>query len=129
MRLKLVGIFILSLAVIMSSCSHLKAYGGEMKVSKEVAMQIANKEAANLGYNIASLNLKVSKYNTPWNEYLPKESKAEYYTERKKKLANREYWAVYYYPKQDKNNVVKGGDFCIFVDANSGEIITNARWK
>ena len=106
-----------------------RGYGGDMEITKDKAIEIANKEAKKLGYDIESMNIKITKHNTPWNEYLPKESETEYDVERKKQLTNKEYWAVYYYPKQEKNYPILGGDICIFVDSSSGEIITNIRGK
>lgn len=129
MRLKLIYIVIIILVTIIHLIINVKAYEGNMKITKEKAIEIANKEAKELGYDVESMNIELTKYNTPWNKYLPKESETEYDMERRKKLTNKEYWAVYYYPKPQRNQVVKGGDICIFIDANNGDVITNIRWK
>ena len=129
MRLKLIYFLSAIYVALMFFYATVEVYGNDMKIIKEKAIGIANKEAKKLGYDVESMNIKITKYNTPWNEYLSKESKTEYDIERKKRLTNKEYWAVYYYPKPQKDQVMKGGDICIFVDANNGEIITNIRWK
>ena len=101
-----------------------------MKITEKKAIEIANEEAIKLGYDIKSMDIKITKYNTPWNEYIPKDSKSEYIIERLNKLKNKEYWAVYYYYDFKKIGMIyKGGDLCIFVDAKTGEIITTYRGK
>jgi len=98
--------------------------------TKEKAIEIANIESKSLGYDLGILSVKATKYNTPWNEYLPKDSNDTYYVEKIDKLKNREYWAVYYYPDREKVGVgYKGGDFCIFIDTSTREIVTYILWK
>lgn len=101
-----------------------------MNITKEQIIEIANKEAIMLGYDTKIMDIKVTKYNTPWNDYLPKDCNSDYCIERQNKLMNKEYWAVYYYykPKQAEESY-KGGDLCIFVNANNGDIITIYRGK
>lgn len=122
--------FLIMAASILFFCTTVPAYGNGMKITKDKAIEIASIEAKKVGYDIGIMNIKTTKYDTPWNEYLPKESNEEYYVAKKNKLKNREYWAVYYYPNRDKVGIgYKGGDFCIFVDVHTGEIITDMRWK
>lgn len=101
------------------------ACGVDMKIFKEEAIKIANNEIEKLGYDVKNMEMEISKYNTPWNKYLPKNSDSEYIIERKNKLINKEYWAIYYKPK----GLILGGDICVFVDSTNGEIITTIRGK
>jgi hypothetical protein len=127
---RLFYIFLIISIVMLFQHVTIRAYGVDMKVSKDEAIEIANRESKRFGYDKETMNVEATKYNTPWNEYLPKNSNEKYYVERMNKLNNREYWAVYYYPNPEKVGIgYKGGDFCIFVDANTGEIITDIRWK
>lgn len=101
-----------------------------MGVNERAAIEKADVRAAELTGNISSMKVKATRYATPWNDYIQKDTHSEYQIERMNKLKNRDYWAVYYYPDREKSGKSsKGGDFCVFVDAHSGEIITELRWK
>lgn len=130
MRKIFVGI-ILVICVIIFTINFLKTNRGNMNnIGKEKAIKIANKEAINLGYDIKIMDIKINRYDTPWNDYLPKDCKSEYCIERQNKLINKKYWTIYYYykPKQSGESF-KGGDLCIFIDAHNGEILTTYRGK
>lgn len=99
------------------------AYGNDKRITKDKAIEIANDEVEKLGLDHESLKVEATKYNTPWNKYLPKDDK-EYAVDRKK-LKNKQYWAVYYYNPMYK----KGGDLCIFIDYNNGKVINKIRWR
>ena len=121
-------IFKLFLAASLIMCQ--TAYGGAQRVDEKKAIESANLKAAEIAGNLLNMKVTVSRHSTPWNEYISKDARSEYLRERMNKLSNREYWAVYYYPDVDKTGkTVKGGDFCIFVDAHTAEIITDLRWK
>lgn len=130
--MQLKSVLISLVVIIMSICvlAVVKASGDHMKITKKQAIKIATIEAKRLNYNVESIDLKISKHNTPWNEYLPQNSKSEYDIERQNKLQNREYVAIYYSLKPErKGEIIKGGDLCVFVDLNTGEIITIIRGK
>lgn len=103
---------------------------GDMKIIKEKIIEISNDEARRLGYDLDNMKSNATKHNTPWNECLPKDSD-DYEIERKKnELKNKEYWAVYYYLDIAKVGIGhKGGGLCIFIDSDSGEIITKIGFK
>jgi len=124
-------IVITSLVIIISFSINLLKLGGEsMEIKKEKAVEIANKEAIKLGCEIKSMDMQVDKYNVPWNLCLPKHSESRYVIEKQSKLANKEYWAVYYFYNPKKTEVIhKGGDICVFIDTKTGEIITTYRGK
>jgi len=106
-------------------------WAGDMKITNEQAIEIANRKAISLGYNAKFMNMQITLHNVPWNKCLPKEeSTSEYVRERQNKLNGKEYWAIYYYPRpQVEEGIVKGGDVCIFVDSQNGEVLTNYRGK
>ena len=101
------------------------AHSNDTCITKEIAIEIAKKEATRIGIDIKSFGIKITKYNTPWNEYIPKDSNEGYYADKLNELKNKEYWAVYFYHYRYQ----KGGDFCLFIDYNNGNIITIIRWK
>lgn len=107
-----------------------KIYGNDTSITKDNATSIASKKAIELGYDIKSMNLEVSLNNTPWNKCLPQYSGEPALDKMREKLANKEYWFVYYSPKtQGKDEKIFGGDLCIFIDSKTGEIITHIRGK
>lgn len=122
--IRLFTVLALSAITIVTLFANIIAYGNDMRIVENMAIEIANKEAKKLGYNIESMTVRASHYKSPLNEYIS-DSKEEYYVERRGKLKNKEYWAIYY--SDPKFN--KGGDICIFVDSSNGEIITSIRGK
>ncbi len=95
-------------------------------LKKENAVKIASKYANELGYDIKSMEIKVLKYNQPYNKFLPKENKGLYATERRKKLEGKIYFAVKY---NEKEPYYKGGGICVFINANNGKILATCRGK
>jgi len=91
------------------------------QISEKDAIKIAKKEVNELGYNSFFMRIKISFHTTPWNDCLPKERMSNFYLEKRNLLKNRNYWAVYFGPIAIAH---KGGDVCIFIDANTGEVIT-----
>jgi hypothetical protein len=97
------------------------------QISKEEVSKIANKVAKDLGYDVENMILKADEKNTEWKEYvayikgMPPAFEA--------KLKDRVYWAVYFQPipDPDPNIVLVGGDLWVFIDANTGEVITHIK--
>ena len=97
---------------------------GERVWSRSDILSIAGKEAGRLGYDIKQMSVSFDSYNSKWNDYLGTvhgaQPKQGIPLSVKEKLENREYWAVYYAPLK----MMPGGDLWIFVDRQTGEIIT-----
>ncbi len=107
----------LQVAVALTAFMTLEAYGTNTRITEDKAIELANKEGKKLGYDVDSMRVKATHYTTPSNPYLS-DSDDRYTLERRDKLKNKEYWAVYYVnPK-----FTKGGDLCIFIDSNTGEV-------
>ncbi len=127
---------ILAMIVIFTlGCKHFNAEVKVMKITKEQAIKIANKEAKRIGYDISRTKIEIDKNNTVWNGWsgsIHTNIKGETLTaldanpEIKTKLKNKNFWAIYYHPEEHN---VFGGDFFIFVDRNSGEIIYSLKFK
>ncbi len=125
-------IFVLLIVYVNMICSCIKGEveTNDMKVTEDKAIAIAETKAKRYGYNLKNMIIEITKYNTMWDSYIPENSKDELYIELKDKLKDREYWAVYYRPDPKKvGKGHKGGDFTIFIDSKSGEVITDIRWK
>lgn len=94
-------------------------------ISETKAIEIAKEEITNMGYEIAKMKMEISRHDTIFNKWLPEKSQSEYIAERQEKLKGKEYWAIYFYRKDN----VLGGDVCIFVDTVTGEVLANYRGK
>jgi hypothetical protein len=102
-----------------------KSSAGQTEVIRERAIEIASIEAARLGYDLKSMNVSTIQQDTPWNMLFPKDSKSDYDIERQERLAGKKYWLIYFSTKQNR----MGGDLGVFIDFNTGEIITLYRGK
>ncbi|MHA1188074.1 MAG: hypothetical protein ACTSXA_12805 [Candidatus Heimdallarchaeota archaeon] len=98
-------------------------------MNQSEAITKAEKHAKELKYETQHMDVQVTKYETPWNPWLRKEYDDEYSSKRKKLLEGKEYWAVYFSIKKRKDISHFGGDICVFIDIETGEIITNVRGK
>jgi hypothetical protein len=124
----LFGFIILSILAVNFAVFNNAIGSGDM-ISQDKAVEIANEEITILGYNLKNMEIRVSFHENPWNEYLPRNDTSKYVSVRKNKLEDKKYWAVYYFVKTKNDQITVGGDVCIFIDANTGEIITNYRGK
>lgn len=112
------GVAIVSLAASFSLASG--TLGSNMVITKEHAIEIADREAMRLGYDTKVMNMEIDEQNTKWSTYiLSTPSALEGARELKDALKKRKYWAVYYGPK----GLVLGGDIFIFIDRDTGEIL------
>lgn len=123
-------VIIFSLFVLVNACYWAeKSHGDISEISNEEAVRIASDEGKKLGYDVENMGIVAMKYTTPWNKYLPKDSESEDDIVRKQKLMNRKYWAVYFHMIPEPGYEIAGGDFCIFIDVKTGEIITNVLFE
>jgi len=89
------------------------------------AVNIAKKHAKALGYKVSSMSIEFEKCDKPVNRWVSEKRDSSYILERKKLLEGKVYWAIYLGPIKRQF----GGDICVFVDANTGEVISNIRGK
>lgn len=91
-------------------------------LSKEQILEIANRKAVTEGFNLQDLDVKYDEHNKIWSE----ESKMFRSTsdksplEQLSRLETRNYQAIYYKPKE----LMLGGTLWVFVDRETGEVIT-----
>lgn len=97
----------------------------QMEISKEKVHEIANNKAKEIGYDIKEMKVELDKENTRWNEYIKKGPILENDNKLRLALKDRKYWAAYYAPKR----IQFGGDLWIFIDKNTGEVITIIQGK
>jgi|GEM_PF-4375065 len=110
-------------------------FAADVKIKRNAAIKIADREAKRLGYNVDSMDMEASLLYTPSSKYLPYENSKSGLV-LKNKLKNKVYWVVYYAPRMEGNpeeddsvTVPAGGDLSIFIDANTKEIIRTFQWK
>ena len=102
----------------------------ENMLKQKTIIEIANKAINKLGYDTAAMEMELIFHEHPWNVFFPKESMSKYVVVRRNKLANKKYWAVYFYKTVKKDGpIYKGGDVCIFINAKTGDILTTYRGK
>jgi len=126
----IISIFILGI----SSSAYAQKQQTEVSLSQEETISIAIKKAKELGYNPGEMNIIFDEGNKKLKDHLSrvgvsvydektKEWKSESGTTPEKEyplLAGRNYQAVYFSPKMS----MKGGDLWVFVDNDTGEVIT-----
>lgn len=92
-----------------------------MGFSLNDAIEIANKELSEEGFDVTQKNIIANKNNSLWNKrYLGKQKFKETNAHIVKALENRDYWAVNYTSKEAN---LFGGSAWVFVDKTSGKII------
>lgn len=87
------------------------------------AIEIGKKELKNIGYSFWDQELlaKADDNNSDWNNHIESSpSILENEVIKKMDLANKEFWAVYFVPK---NYSGKGGDAWVFIDRSTGKVI------
>ncbi len=93
-----------------------------MTVSIEESIEIANKELFKQGFDIAQKKITADEKNTLWNKYFLSDEKAVKANPHIfNKLKGRNYWAIYYTPKE--MGKILGGEAWVFIDKKTGEII------
>ena len=117
--------FIPMLSMLLTSCISIPREVKNMENNKEIIVEIANKTAKELGYNLSDMTISLDRDNSAWNKHISKGPffEDEFGREIKKKLDNKKYWAVHYNPKRAQ----LGGDLFVFVDKETKEVITVIR--
>lgn len=104
-------------------------------ISKEKALEIANKKAKELEYDLEIMEIYIDEKNSKWNEYVNILEKhpgdKEIFSDIFNSLEGKNYWAIWYYPVPKQKPGYKivrfGGDLTVFVDKNTGEVINYLR--
>lgn len=112
-------------ALLLTACALREREVTRMDIAKEKVLQISNREAEKLGYNLSELTVNIDDKNSLWEEYIKSGPILEYDQALKNTLENKEYWAIYYRPKR----LQKGGDLFVFIDKHTGEVLTSAKGK
>ena len=97
------------------------------ELPKEKVIEIAKKAARDLGFDLKKMTMEADENNTKWKKEFPSLENAPGHIG--KKVKDKKYWAVYFepFPPSDPNTVQLGGDLWVFIDANTGEVLTY--WK
>lgn len=75
---------------------------------------------AKLEFPTPSMEVRSSLHSDPWNECITLDSESEYSENLRIHLQDHTYWNIHFSPR---NGVRKGGDICVFLDAESGAIL------
>jgi phage-related minor tail protein len=122
------GVFVLLLALISSHAAWTAT-----ELSKEKIIEIAQAKVLATGNDLAAMTVTYDVENEMLKKHLMRVGVSQYNKQTKSwdavqgttpeawrpKLKNRAYQAVYFAPNQK----MKGGDFWVFVDLNTGEVI------
>ena len=112
-------VMLFSISFLNINCALCQREVKQTMVLEKEAIDIGNKEAARLGYNISDMRVDVDEKNTKWNEHIKSGPVLEWNPDIRDKLKNKEYWAIFYGPIKKQ----LGGDIVIFVDKVNGEVI------
>lgn len=120
-RAALLACAVIFASLIYSCASTKPAHRPEYKVGWQDALEIAEKLAPQYGYDLDYMNIEVLLDVTPWDNRFPDLPfyKQPRYQEINAKLEGRHYWAVNCLPTFPRY----GGSFCVFVDADTGEVV------
>jgi hypothetical protein len=99
-------------------------FAAEKQWSRSKILDIADGEAQRLGYDIEHMSISFDIYNSKWSKYLHSMKELNALPKIQDKLKDRKFWAVYYAPLRKH---VRGGDLWVFIDQDSGMIITTIR--
>ena len=92
--------------------------------TRSTILAVADEEATRLGYDIEHMSVSFNTYNSKWRDYLASAQNFVPVPKVQEKLKDREYWAVYYAPPK---RGMRGGNLWVFLDRETGEIITVGR--
>jgi len=86
----------------------------------EQAIEIGKIELKKMGFDTQNMNVIADEENTAWKEFVSSNpSIMESKNVREMKLSERNYWAIYYTPKER----ALGGDAWIFIDKKDLKVI------
>jgi hypothetical protein len=101
-----------------------------ISITKNAAVDIAKRNAIKAGVRIEKKDVQVKKYNKPQNDCVPGVGrKANDKLPILKELEGKEYWMVLFTQQIKENQLMLGGSYCIFIDANTGEILKEIKGK
>ena len=114
------------LRIIFATCVSVSVCGcAERLLTEQQIIEIANSKAESEGFSLKESNVNYDVGNTDWHETLAslKKDRPDYFKERDSfnELRGRKYQTVIYIPK---SNYVLGGILFVFVDSDTGEVIT-----
>jgi len=106
----------------------------EKELSKEQIIEIAKSKAEELGFNLRKMDIFYDEGNQKLKEHLKRIGVSVYDRETKEwkpevgttpeeeypAIAGRDYQVIYFSPQE----LMMGGDLWIFIDRNTGEVIT-----
>jgi hypothetical protein len=127
-KLKVV-LFFLATFILLESLLVQIVLGEAICIGKEEALEIAKKETIKNGYDVSKMRIEASKYSTPYNPYLPDDEEAtdpeeiEFLKQKRSKLENKIYWAVYFSPIELPGQRIFDGDTSVFIDSKTGQIL------
>ncbi|MBI5748480.1 MAG: hypothetical protein HZA00_05085 [Nitrospinae bacterium] len=84
------------------------------------AIEIGKRELKKLGFDTEIMTVMADEENTAWKEFVSSNpSVMESKSVREMKLNKKNYWAIYYVPKE----IALGGDAWVFIDIKDRSVI------
>jgi len=99
--------------------------GAEKEWTRTEILQIADKEAIRIGYDVEHMSVSFDVYNTKWEDYLKSFKGIGGMPDVEKELEeHNNYLAIHFAPFK---KMILGGDLWVFIDLDNGEVITVIR--
>jgi len=109
-------------AMVLTNC--LGTFGEAATITEQRAIEIADSEVKRLGKDLSKLERDVDK---TWERYLKRNPQLlKNYPDAATKLKGRSYRSITYGPTDP---LVRGGGYTMFVDKETGEILTIIRYE
>ena len=123
MTYRLLSLAGLGLLVLICGCAPQHVTKGQRKVTAEQALSAASNLGKKLGYDVQQMEVVLDETNSEWNRWLASGPHDDFTTRLLRKLEGHDYWAIMLWPKRPQF----GGDLTVFVDKNTGKILTYFR--
>lgn len=122
MSLRICGVFALTNLLLVSGNCEVKTGEGMKKgeISLGTALEKSNEKAKELGYDLSRMRVIADEENSIWKAYVKSGPVLEWNPDLRKQLEGRDFWAIGYMPKEPQ----LGGDLTVFIDKQTGNIIT-----
>jgi hypothetical protein len=101
---------------------HPENRGTSMPSTSEI-IHIANHEAIRLGFDLRDSNVTIDEQNSEWESFQAATNILDTESDLANLLRGKEYWAVYYWPRERPGVIFAGGKLFVFIDKKTRKSI------